>query len=270
MIRITLLLAILLSLAETVHASGSSGYVTPVRGTVSGFRLAGIEPDGDPLDQVILNTTISPSGSVPGMHLIVDTYLENFQPDTTPILPDLLHPNQTAHNLGGFLQGKALITDNAGDVLYLGSFLAEAFLNNDNHAVMTLIGSGAAYGAHARLQGTFTLRHNGSLSGRFREQVTVPAAARAQIAAHRRAHMRPIKAIVATVNVQPHAMVGRATTKASGVPLHTGFSRPSAHRPSRPPWSLIAGGGAVFFFLASIVLYVRERTAKRSSAVRQS
>ncbi len=265
MTRAFALLVLLLILPRTVQAAGGKPYVIHVQGTVAGFRLAGIEPDGDPLDQVVLDTTLHPYAAVPRVHLIVDTYLENFQPDTTPILPDLLHPNQVAHNLGGFLQGKALITDNAGDVLYLGSFLAEAFLNNANHAVLTLDGSGPAYGTRVRMAGTFRLRHDGSLSGSFRGHLPLPLAALRQVVSHRNARMGPIKAILGTVTVRPHAMVGRATTKSSGVPLHTGFSRPSTSHAS--PFSLptLAGVAAVLCLLTGLVLYVRERRELRSS-----
>jgi hypothetical protein len=260
MMRFFLLLVSLSAIPTMTHAANGHTYSTQVHGSVAGFRLAGIEPDGDPLDQVILDTTLSAIGRVPRLHLIVDTYLENFQPDTTPILPDLLHPNQTAHNLGGFLQGKALITDNAGDVLYLGSFLAEAFLNNQNHAVMNLAGSGTAYGTGAILKGTFRLHHDGSLSGYFHGQISLTSAALRQVASHASARMRPIKSIISTVTVQPHAMVGRSVTKSSGVPLHTGFGRPATHSTSQSMITVAAAAGVGFFLLASLVLYLRKRT----------
>lgn len=266
MMRLVLLLALLLAIPAVAHAAGNQTYVPRVGGSVAGFRLAGVEPDGDPLDQVILDTTLAPTGSVPRLHLIVDTYLENFQPDTTPILPDLLHPGRTAHNLGGFLQGKALLTDNAGDVLYLGSFLAEAFLNNQNHAVMTLEGSGAAFGSVARLEGTFRLRHDGSLNGYFHGRLSLPSAAFRQVTAHSAARMRSIKSIIGTVAVQPHAMVGRSATKPSGVPLHTGFGHPPPRRASRSTAVIVASVGAALFFLASLILYLRQRgTSSRLS-----
>jgi hypothetical protein len=253
-------------------AGGNSHYAPRVQGAVAGFRLAGIEPDGDPLDQVVLETTLLPSAGAPRLHLIVDAYLENFQPDTTPILPDLLHNTQTAQNLGGFLSGKALITDGTGNVLYLGSFLAEAFLNNTNEAVMRLYGNGAAYGSSGALKGTFNLNKHGALTGTFFGRLRISGAARRQLAANQAGPMRALKDIIKTVSVQPHPMVGRATKGSSGVVLHTGFgSSASSQRtgfgvpgqPQRGPSmvTILAGIGAILSFLAGIILYVRERRA---------
>lgn len=175
-----------------------------------------------------------------------------------PMLPDLLHPSQTARNLAGFLQGKALITDNAGAVLYLGSFLAEAFLNNQNHAVLTLAGSGPAYGSSVVVKGAFRLRHDGTLNGRFHGQISLTSATLQEIANHSASRMRAIKSIISTVTVRPHAMVGRSATKSSGIPLHTGFGHPTARRSTRPTIVIVAAG-AVLFFLVSLTLYLRKR-----------
>ncbi len=237
-------------------------YAAHMQGAVAGFRLAGIEPDGDPLDQVVLDTTLTSLGNTPRLRLIVDSYLENFQPDTTPILPDLLHPNQTAQNLGGFLQGKALITDGAGDVLYLGSFLSEAFLSGGNNAVMTLYGSGAAYGSTVRLKGTFTPRRDGKLSGYLSGSLRLPPAALRQVEAHRNGPRKALKDIINAVTVKPAPMVGRATKGSSGVTLHTGFGTPHslARRPSL--LTIVAGTAALLSFLAGIILYLRDRKGK--------
>jgi hypothetical protein len=249
-----------------------TAYSPSVTGRVVGFRLAGIEPDGDPLDQVVLRTRLSPSGGLPAANLIVDTYLENFKPDTTPILPNLLHPGQTATNLGGFLQGKVLLTDDAGDVLYIGSFVAEAFLDNSNDAVMRLYGSGAAYGASGSLKGRFRLRRkDASLYGHFTGHITLPAAARQQLLQRRGARMKPIDQIIKVVTVTPHAMVGRTTTKSSSVPLQTGYGQPKP-APSQPagrrlsPWTVVAGAGAVVSFLLAGLLYWRQRRTVQRAA----
>jgi hypothetical protein len=238
-------------------------YRSTFHGNVAGYRLAGIEPDGDPLDQVVLSTTLRPTATTPSLHLIIDSYLENFKPDTTPILPNLLHPNQTATNLGGFLSGKALLTDNAGSILYLGSFVGEAFLDNSNNAVMTLYGSGPAYGAQGRLRGTFTLHRSGSLNGALSGTLALPAAARRQIAVHNKAGMAPLKKIISAVTVKPAYMVGRAVKPSSTAPLRTGFSSTHAASPSRPLplTTILSGAGAVFFLALGCVLYWRSRTA---------
>jgi hypothetical protein len=263
-----------------VGAAGSGGppYAPVMTGEVAGFRLAGIEPDGDPLDQVVLQAELSPSAGMPRMHLIVDSYLENFKPDTTPILPDLLNPKRTAQNLGGFLQGKVLLTDDAGTVLAIGSFLAEAFIgNSSNHAVMKLFGSGQGYGGKGALKGSFTLRKNGSLGGALQGTLTLPATARRQI----RRHTDPtvhyfgqtlLKTIIGTVSVQPAPMMGRSTTGTTGAPLHTGFGTPKAakhvaQQPTRQatnrqisPWTVAALLGAAVSFLIAAVLWWKGRS----------
>lgn len=262
-----MLMALLLLASHAVAAP----YAPSFSGQVDGFRLAGIEPDGDPLDQVVLSTTLSPSAGRPRLHLIVNAYLENFKPDTTPILPDLLHPNQTATNLGGFLNGKALITDDAGNLLYVGDFLAEAFLNNTNHTVMRLYGVKAARGAAGQLKGVFLLKKNGVLAGNLSGSMVIPSAARVQIATHSGARMKSVEKIIGLVTVKPHAMMGRSTHSRSA-PLHTGYGKNGSKAPgtgsSAPtaapgrrlsPVTMIAGAGAIACLLAAIVLWLRQR-----------
>ncbi len=259
------------------HAHAQSRYAPRVTGQVAGFRLAGVEPDGDPLDQVALQTTLSPSAGLPALHLIVSAYLENFKADTTPILPDLLHPHRTANNLGGFLQGKALLTDDAGEVLYLGSFLNEAFLDSSNHTQMRLYGSGAAYGSHGSLQGQFVLRKDGSIKGAFTGHLTLPPAARRQIARHRGATLKPLKQIISVVTVRPAPMMGKSSTGSVGAPLKTGFGQgtPSpvplaqstplpATAPASPSrgisrWTIAAGVGAAVSLLIGVILFAVDR-----------
>jgi hypothetical protein len=250
---------------ESSAVAGTRTPISPtISGSVVGFRLSGVEPDGDPLYEVLLSTTLSASNGVPRMHLIVDSYMENFQPDTTPILPDLLHPTQTAQNLGGFLEGKALLTDDAGAVLYRGSFTAEAFLNNTNHAVMALYGTGAAGKSGARLKGAFTLHKNASLNGPFQGTISLPAGARAQLARHAGARMRPIKQILSGVTVKPHPMVGRPTSGGRGTPLPTGYSQApgTTSQPghSLSPITIVAGAGAILSFLMAGALWWWQRT----------
>ncbi len=264
-------------LLVAAHAA-SAPYTPGLQGEVTGYRLAGIEPDGDPLDQVVLSTTLSPSGGLPRLHLIVNSYLENFKPDTTPILPDLLHENRTATNLGGFLNGKALITDDAGNLLYVGAFLAEAFLNNSNHTVMRVVGVNAAKGGSGQLKGTFALKKTGSLAGDLSGALTLPPAARAEIAKNRGAKMESVEKIIGLVTVKPHAMMGRSTHSTSA-PLHTGYGKkgnkstnpspsPSASPPQRrlSPVTIVAGAGAVACLLAAVALWLWQRRTTTSDS----
>jgi hypothetical protein len=208
------------------------------------------------------------------VHLIINSYLENFQPDTTPVLPDLLHPSRNAQGLGGFLQGKALLTDDAGGVLYIGAFLAEAFLDNSNHTVIRLEGSGTASGGVGTLKGMFRLSKNGALQGHLDGRITLPAAARKQIADMRGKTMRPLKQIINVVDVKPAPMMGKAKTGTPNAPLRTGFGHPTkpqtstgSERRSVPIWAVIAAGGAVVAFLLSGILFWMGRTKGPPQAV---
>lgn len=273
-VKVILLLG--LCLASHGIALASSPYNATMKGSLAGYRLAGIEPDGDPLYETVMNTTLAASGNVPRVHLIVNAYLENFKPDTTPILPDLLHPKQQADNLGGFLQGKALITDDAGNVISIGGFIAEAFLDNSNSAVMTLYSGKSGYGAAGKLEGRFTLNSVSktavSIRGAFSGTLTLSPAARNRIRENAGAHTKPIEQIISQVTVTPHAMVGRATAKSKSVPLRTGFNnsgtKASAVR-STPQSTgrgvhlsmitIVAAIGAVVSFLMAAFLFFSGR-----------
>lgn len=261
MIRALLVILLLLSAPSPVRAAPDRALLT---GRVVGYRLSGIEPDGDPIDQVILSTTLASAHGIPRLHLIVSSYLENFKPDTTPVLPDLLHPQHDAQNMGGFLEGKSLITDDAGDILYVGDFLAEAFFNNTNHAVFSLSGRGPARGGHVTLKGIFTLHRDASLSGTLSGTITLPAAARAQLRAHAGRTMRSIKDIISAVTVHPAPMMGRSTTGNSRAVLHTGYGpTPSSHR-ALNPITIIAGIGVVVSLLWAGLLLRNDRRRRHT------
>lgn len=250
-------------------------YKSSMTGQVAGFRLAGIEPDGDPLYQTVLKTRLSSSGGMPPVTVVVNSYLENFKPDTTPILPDLLNPGQTAQNLGGFLQGKALLTDDAGDVLYVGSFLAEAFLDNSNHAVMRLYGSNLSGPPMAVLKCVFQLRRDGSLHGTLRGTMTLSPAARRQLLQRRGSTISQakLKSILNTVTVKPHPMMGRATSGSSNAPLRTGFGQqpaprnPAARDSGRTisPWTVASGIGVVVSLALAAYLFWSQRRGAADS-----
>lgn len=260
-----LVLVVLFASSVSVYASATP-YRTEMRGDAAAFRLSGIEPDGDPIDQVILRTRLGGNPALPDSHLIIDAYLENFQPDTTPILPDLLHPSKKAINLGGFLEGKALLTDDAGNVILIGSFLAEAFFNNSNHTVMRLFGR---EGSALSVRGIFRLRRDGSIHGSLSGFVHLAGHIRRDFVNNRGAAMRPLKDIIKTVTVRPAPMRGRATRGTPGTPLHTGFgtSHSSSSRgvtdasPNRPIPALTwrAGIAAAGCLVIALGLFWRQR-----------
>lgn len=236
-------------------------------GSVQGYRLAGVEPDGDPLYQVVLQNRLAASGGLPAVNLIVSSYLENFRPDTTPVLPDLLHPKQTAQNLGGFLQGKILLTDDSGAVLYLGSFVAEAFLDNSNQTAITLFGS-HTYPGGGSLHGTFSIQNKGTLHGHLSGQLDLSASALRQIHRRQGSKLKPIAQIIKVVTVKPH-YYGTTGTGTSSAPLHTGFGTPtSSSGNSRPisPWTIAAGAGAVLCLFLAALLFLLDRRRNRLSA----
>lgn len=260
--RFLLVLLPLLLIVPAQAAPGATRVHPALTGTVGGFRLSGVEPDGDPLYQVALDTTLGPSAGIPRLHLIVSSYMENFKPDTTPILPDLLHPKETAQNLGGFLQGKALVTDDSGAALYHALFTAEAFLDNSNHVVLTLQGVNAARGGSGTLRGSFLLQNGGTLRGTLTGSITLPAAARAQIARHHGASMPQLKALIDSMSVTPHPMVGTSSgTASSAPPLKTGFGQQPASPSQRhiSPLTIASGAAAVLFFLLAGILWWRQR-----------
>jgi len=148
-------------------------FTPTLTGTMVQFDLSGTEPDGDPIIHAAMDTTLRdapPTGApLPPSRLILSTYLENFSPGTTPILPDLLHPDRTATGLGGFMQGKAALLDAAGRVAYRGGLLAEVFTDNSVHLVVDLDRDGApATAPPLRLLGTMTLRKDLTLAGALR------------------------------------------------------------------------------------------------------
>jgi hypothetical protein len=279
--RVFLVLGLLFLLSAHTASASAPRYSSAVSGQLAGWRLAGVEPDGDPLYQAVMHTVLAPANGLPRLNLIVNTYYEQFKPDTTPILPNLLHRNQQAKNLGAFLQGKILLTDDAGTVVSIGSFISEAFLNNTNIAVMTLYGGSHGYGAHGSLSGTYQLKviskQAVNILGRFSGTLSLSASARRSILAHHGATMKPLKQIISQVTVVPHAMVGRNVTKSKSVPLHTGFSGVKSKKPvftarstgkSISPVTLISAAGAVLCFLLAAVLYWRGRRQERDQGQR--
>jgi hypothetical protein len=150
-------------------------------------------------------------------------------------------------------------------VLYIGSFLAEAFLDNSNHAVMDLDGTGPAESGTAKLKGMFRLNKDGSLAGTFSGRISLPAAARRQLVEHRGMTMKPLTEILKTVTVVPAPMRGKATTGSPNAPLHTGFGAQPASTPQRHGLSIrtiVTGLGAVVCFLLAGILFWSSRRGR--------
>ncbi len=232
-----------------------------LHGRVVTFARNGYEPDGDPVDRVIIEALLrqqggpaargplsaqdrrvarprfAGQGGFPDMTLVLSTYLENFQTATVPILPDLLRKDVTATSLGGFMQGKAALVDGAGRVRYRGSVLAEVFLDNSIHIVADLDPQGLpAAAASLRLSGAVTLRKDLTLAGSLRaSRAPLPAEALALRAGRPRAVSW--RAVVAGLRVRYPRMMGT-----SGAGVVPGAPPPSTQ--STTPATVATGGQA--------------------------
>lgn len=232
-------------------------------GTVVKYGLSGFEPDFDPIDRIVISSTLHDkrpaSVALPDSQLVLSAYLENFQPDTTPVLPDLLHPNQTATSLGGFMQGKVALVNAAGHLGYKGSLLAEVFLDNSVHIVIDVQPSGAAASAPTlRLAGLFTLYKVGSaftVRGALHSARSLTARESASLRVPRG---QPVswQSIVSGLTVHPPHMMGTAGTPhptmtpvstQSGAPIQSGSVR------------MIALAGMVIALAIVILLLWRQR-----------
>lgn len=209
--------------SHTAVTQPTQPYTATLRGRVVSFGLSGFEPDFDPIDRVVISAVLHDRhAKLPDTTLVLSLYLENFQPDTTPILPDLLHPNDVATNLGGFMQGKAALAT-GGDVIgYRGSLVAEVFLDNTVHLIVDLERQGAPNTAPAlRLKGIVTLHKDLSLTGTVRSSrgLTAP-----EVAALRERRGGPVswQSVVRGLSVHLPPMMGTA-----------GSARPSAGSDTR-------------------------------------
>ena len=158
--------------SRAARAAGSPPYAPSFSGTLVRLTLSGHEPDFDPIYRLIISARLhdpAPAGqALPDSMLVLSSYLESFSPSTAPILPDLLHPDQPAEGLHGFLQGKAALVSAGGRIAYRGSLLAEIFKGNRVHLVVTLQREGGSPLADPlRLQGVFGL-NRGTMHGSLR------------------------------------------------------------------------------------------------------
>jgi hypothetical protein len=251
-----LALALCLPATPSTQAAGASLQAT-MTGNIVSYAMSGFEPDFDPIYRVVISGGLDVSQPeyplVPDQKLVISAYLENFQPTTTPILPDLLHPNQTATSLGGFMTGKVALANAAGEITYKGTALIETFLDNSAHFVMTLDGQGPAGKAPPlRMRGSFTLYKNLTIQGDARATRALTAA---ELAAWSAPHGSPVswQSIVGQLSVAKPRMMGTSggTSPSTALQRHTS-STPSAPPVSGSTISILAGIAA---FIASLLLW---------------
>lgn len=243
-------------------------------GNIIYFNPAGFEPDFDPIERVIIQTTVR-SPRTPPMTLILDAYLENFQPDTTPILPDLINTKiQLSTTLGGFFTGQAIVVAPGGHVLYTGLILAEAFLSPQGvqHMILRLSGQGPASGGVMNVDSVFHAYKSSVVSGSLYGKVTIPPAARRALNAPGSRKLS-LNQILKDFNVprpsqkgtagngRPGSgtcVLGHCTNVGTPVPGHPTAtpvsSNPASSTSSHPVWMTVLGG--VFIGLAVILMVV--------------
>jgi hypothetical protein len=172
-------LVLLLPTSRTSAASAPT-YGGHLQGRFAVFNQSGFEPDGDVLDRAVVVATLHAAGGVmaPDLTLVLSAYLENFQPRTSPILPDLLHPSQVATSLAGFMQGKAALVSPDGHIAFWGSMLAETFFDNAVHMELAFARAGApASEAPLRLMGSLQVTDSLAISGALQVSDGLGAAA---------------------------------------------------------------------------------------------
>jgi len=212
-------------------------YAPTLSGKAVHFGLSGFEPDFDPIYQLTVQATLHdrrPAAlALPDATLILSAYLESFTPDTTPTLPDLLHPDTTATALGGFLQGKSALVNAAGRTVYKGSLLAEIFQDGTEHLLVDLYPAGGdPNAAPVRLQGILTLAKGGAESGSLRALTPL---SRAALAVPRGA-APSWQSVVAGLSVSRPQMMGTAGSAPGGgaAPARAASAAVAALRPAAP------------------------------------
>lgn len=258
--------AIALGCLRGVPASAAAApplYRAAFTGTVVQFGLSGFEPDFDAIDRVVISATLHDTRraglALPDAHLVLSAYLENFQPDTTPVLPDLLHPNQTATSLGGFLSGKAALLNNAGRLRYKGSLLAETFLDNSAHVVIDVQPTGAPATAPVlRLEGIFTLYKAGTTLNVHGEMHAIRRLLASERASLRVPHGRAPswQSVIAGLSVHIPTMMG---TAGAARPTAAPAPRPRTGGVPRLSVRAVALGGMVIALAIILIVLWRQR-----------
>ncbi|MGH2343584.1 MAG: hypothetical protein ACRDG4_00035 [Chloroflexota bacterium] len=256
-------------------------YALTFAGAPVDFNLTGLEPDFDPIYKVTVSTKLHdlrPKGlALPDATLILSAYLEVFQPDTTPVLPDLLHPNQQAYDLAGFLSGAAVVVNAGGHVVYRGSLLAEVFQNSTEHLIVDLDPLNGSTGlGSVRLQGPLVLHKGGKETGKVE---ALQPFARIALAVSR-GHLPTWQAVLDGLTVHKPAMMGTAGTPGKTAPAQPATIAPLASAKPAPTTCAIAcrlgaarrpmvvgplAIGAVILFLG--VVLIRRRSRVRPPAI---
>ncbi len=234
-------------------------YSPTLAGKVVRVVLSGFEPDFDPIRRVIVSASLRDqrgAHALPDTMLVLSSYVELFQPGTTPVLPDLLHPDRIATSLGGFMQGKAALVNAAGQTVYNGSLLGEIFLDSSVDVVIDLTPlHGGPTAPTVRLTGSFVIAKDlsvrGSLQAPTGEQPSgLAAPVRAAV---------PWQRVADGLTVRPPMMVGTSGGgRASSPTLHSALDATpavSAPTPLITPRTLYVAGGAVLALLGVMLLW---------------
>ncbi len=285
LLAVAALITSVLALPAAAMAAPSSRTVNNFHGHFVGniiyFNPAGFEPDFDLIQRVIIQTTVY-SPHTPPMTLILDAYLENFQPDTTPILPDLIHPSvQVSTTLGGFFTGEAIVVGPSKRVLFKGLMLAEAFVNplgkasngTVQHMLLRLSGQGPASGAVMNLDSIFRAYKSSKVQGSLYGKVKISPAVMRMLRGPG-SRTLSLHEILRQFNVQKPAqkgtagngqpgsgtcVLGHCTNVGTPVPAHgSPTATPTTVSPtskaSHPIWMTVLGG--VFIGLAVILMVI--------------
>jgi hypothetical protein len=247
--------------AAHVRGRATSGFTVTLDGRVVQHKLVGYQPDFDPIDRVVIAATLrhvrSAGTALPDCMLVLSLYLENFTAATTPLLPDLLHPDQVATGLGGFMQGKSVLVTAAGTDGYRGSVLAEVFLDNTVHLALDLLPAGSSPSASpVRLLGTLTLASDLSVHGEVHGQQPLaprilrvprgPAVTWQAVVYGLAVHVPPMMGtVLSRLPQRPAPGAAPATTSQPGLPRQTIAQRRVAGQPQQSvlgprAWALLA------------------------------
>lgn len=174
----SLLLGVVLILSALSQSSGvwartfeaSTSYAPHFSGHIVSFIPHGFQPDGDPVSKIIIAGTLHDPGKgsnhLPDTPLVLAVYLESFQPATTPVLPDLLNGQEQVESLAGFMQGKSALVGAQNRTSFIGTALAETFLDNSVHLLLILDRNGASESERSlRLLGALTIYPDKSIAG---------------------------------------------------------------------------------------------------------
>lgn len=145
-------------------------YAPSLHGKVVSFKERGRALNGDSIDTVVIVDTLHdarPAGErLPDTMLVLDGYVENFQPATAPTMPDLLAPTRPAANAVGFMQGQSALVNAAGHIAYRGIMMAEIFRDASMHLVLSLNQAGTTTGGSVlHLGGVLRLVKGGTQVG---------------------------------------------------------------------------------------------------------